>query len=139
MILNSIGSLYIFGLFNGLVYNHPSDIGLRRLTYPPAYPATTKDRYEPSTAIQQYSTGRSSVLGLADDGRVWMWESDQGFQVKPVHVDLVEHRVERVVAGRLTVRNQLGPGRLLTMSRLGSQFYVRYWTWHCLLDLGAGQ
>ena len=72
---------------------------LRRLDFPREFAPTTKDRYEPSTAIQQFSTGRMSVLGLADDGKVWMWESENGFQVKPVHVNLIENRVERVSAG----------------------------------------
>lgn len=38
-------------------------------------------------------------MGLADDGKVWMWESETSFQVKPIHVDLIENKVERVVAG----------------------------------------
>lgn len=89
----------MFGIFDGLRFIHMRGSSLRRLDFPPGYPPTTKDRYEPSTAIKQFSTGRSSVLGLADDGKVWMWESDTSFQVKPIHVDLVENRVERVVAG----------------------------------------
>lgn len=72
---------------------------LRRLSFPPAYPTTTKTRCEPSTAIQQYSTGRSSVLGLSDDGKVWMWESIMGFQIKLAHVDMVGNKVDRVIAG----------------------------------------
>ena len=74
--------------------------GLRRLSFPHAYPTTTRTRYESSTAIQQYSTGRSSVLGLADDGKVWMWESVLGFQIKLAHVDTVGNKVDRVVAGK---------------------------------------
>ena len=42
-----------------------------------------------------------SVIGLADDGKVWMWEQDVGYQVKPVHVDLVQNKVERVATGKL--------------------------------------
>lgn len=83
------------------------DTSLRRLEFPPAYPPTTNARYEPSTAIKQYSTGRASVLGLADDGKVWMWESDMGFQVKPMHVDLVENRVKSVVAGGLHMYSEI--------------------------------
>ena len=74
---------------------------LRRLSFPPAFPTTTRTRYESSTAIQQYSTGRSSVLGLSDDGKVWMWESVMGFQIKLAHVDTVGNKVDRVVAGRI--------------------------------------
>lgn len=96
-ILNSIGAIYMYGIFDGLRLGGRAD--LRRLSFPPAYPTTTKTRYEPSTAIQQYSTGRSSVLGLSDDGKVWMWESIMGFQIKLAHVDMVGNKVDRVVAG----------------------------------------
>ena len=76
---------------------------MRRLSFPPAFPTTTSARYEASTAIRQYSTGRSSVLGLSDDGRVWMWESAIGFQIKLAHVDMVGNKVDRVIAGKLPV------------------------------------
>ena len=99
-ILNSIGTIYMYGMFDRLRSRGRAD--LRRLSFPqPAYPMTTKTRYEPSTAIRQYSTGRASVLGLSDDGKVWMWESDVGFQIKLAHVDMVENTVDRVVAGKL--------------------------------------
>lgn len=96
----------MFGIFDGLRYINMRESPLRRLGFPPGYPPTTKDRYEPSTAIKQFSTGRSSVLGLSDDGKVWMWESDICFQVKPIHVDLIENSVERVVAGGFTRDDQ---------------------------------
>ena len=92
----------MYGIFDGLRLGGRAD--LRRLNFPPAYPATTQTRYEPSTAIQQYSTGRSSVLGLSDDGKVWMWESAMGFQIKLAHVDMVGNKVNRVVAGKLPSR-----------------------------------
>lgn len=109
----------MFGIFDGLRYGPLGPPGPNRLDFPPAYPQTTNNRYEPSTAIRQYSTGRASVLGLADDGKIWMWESLMGFQVKPMHVDLVENKVTRVVAGRskstctlhldILIENRLGP------------------------------
>lgn len=89
----------MYGIFDGLRLGGRSD--LRRLSFPPAYPTTTKTRYEPSTAVQQYSTGRSSVLGLSDDGKVWMWESETGFQIKLARVDMVGNKVDRVVAGKV--------------------------------------
>lgn len=98
-ILNSIGAIYMYGVFDG--QRSVGQAGLRRLSFPLAYPATTRTRYESSTAIQQYSTGRSSVLGLSDDGKVWMWESLMGFQIKLAHVDTVGNKVDRVIAGEL--------------------------------------
>ena len=89
----------MYGIFDGQISRGRE--GLRRLRFPDAFPTTTKTRYEPSTAIQQYSTGRSSVLGLSDDGKVWMWESIAGFQVKLAHVDMVGNKVNRVIAGKL--------------------------------------
>ncbi|KAL8835759.1 MAG: hypothetical protein Q9170_003191 [Blastenia crenularia] len=71
----------------------------RRLTFPRAYPMTTKDLHEPSTAIAQFSTGRSHVLGLADDGKVWQWNVEEARLIKPLHVDVSERRVTRVFAG----------------------------------------
>ena len=69
---------------------------LMRLSFPSAYPPCTKDRYEPSTAIDQYSVGRSRILGLSDDGKVWAWCS---FREPARYVSLGEARVTKVVAG----------------------------------------
>ncbi len=98
-LLNSIGAIYAFGVFNGLTFMEARGEDLKRLSFPPAYPPTTNERYEPSTAISQYSTGRSHVLGLADDGKIWMWTKETAFLVKPLHVDVVGRSVKRVVAG----------------------------------------
>lgn len=89
----------MYGIFDRVSSRERAD--LRRLSFPAAYPTTTKTAYEPSTAIRQYSTGRSSVLGLSDDGKVWMWESVVGFQIKLAHVDMVGNKVDRVIAGKL--------------------------------------
>ena len=78
------------------------DTGLRRLAFPPGYPPTTKTRYEPSTAIQQYSTGRSHILGLSDDHKVWLWTRDQGVQIEFLALPLKSEDVLRVVAGCVT-------------------------------------
>ena len=91
----------MYGIFDG--QRSRGRLDLRRLSFPPAYPITTEALYEPSTAIQQYSTGRSSVLGLSDDGKVWMWESVIGFQIKLGHVDMVGNKIDRVIAGKLSL------------------------------------
>ena len=89
----------MYGIFDG--QRSRGRAGLRKLGFPPSYTATTKAIYEPSTAIRQYSTGRSSVLGLSDDGRVWMWESVMGFEIKLSQIDIVDNQVGKVVAGKL--------------------------------------
>ena len=101
-LLNSIGQIYIFGIFDGLGFRGRVSHQLRLLGFPPGYPPTTRERYEPSTAIKQYSTGRSSVLGLSDDGKVWSWTDDVAVLVKSVHVDLVENKVIEVQTGPLS-------------------------------------
>lgn len=104
----------MYGVFDGVRRGHGAE--LRRLSFPPAYPITTKTRYEPSTAIQQYSTGRSSVLGLSDDGKVWMWESLMGFQIKLAHVDMVGNKVDRVIAGKQLASEKPERANILTIS-----------------------
>ncbi|MCJ1423642.1 hypothetical protein MMC29_001526 [Sticta canariensis] len=74
--------------------------GIKRLDFPPAYPPTTSSRYEPSTAIQQFSTGRSHVLGLADDGSVWYWRRYTAMRIQLSDMDISERNVTRVVAER---------------------------------------
>ncbi|KAL8712113.1 MAG: hypothetical protein Q9220_003547 [cf. Caloplaca sp. 1 TL-2023] len=109
-LLNSVGNLYLCGGVNpssAFMTRSVNRRGPRRksapqarkLTFPPAYPATTKDRHEPSTAINQYSTGRSHILGLADDGKVWQWNLEEALLIKPLHVVLSNKRVKRVAAG----------------------------------------
>ncbi|KAL9125556.1 MAG: hypothetical protein Q9217_005255 [Psora testacea] len=98
-LLNSIGQIYIFGIFDGLGFRLRGSSQLRLLGFPPGYPPTTKDRYEPSTAIKQYCHGRSSVLGLSDDGKVWSWTNDTAVLVRSVHVDLRENKVLEVQTG----------------------------------------
>ena len=92
----------MFGIFDGLSLAVGNRNELKQLSFPAGYPPTTKDRYEPSTAIEQFSTGRSSVLGLSDDGKVWSWTGESGtigVSVKSVHVDMIEHKVLEVQAG----------------------------------------
>lgn len=111
MLLNSLGELFYFGVLDGETGQPESHIlRLASLTFPPAYPPATRHRYEPDTAIRQYSVGRSHVMGLSDSGKMWEWAngSKAGMLVKLVSVDVAEGakvgkgRVTRVVSG--TVR-----------------------------------
>ena len=106
-LLNSVGQIYAVGIIDGQRPSHTSR-ELTRLEFPAYYPPTTKERYEPSTAIQQYSAGRSHVLGLSDSGRIWLWTNitRPAKLIKFIHVDVLEgggsrsdFRATRVVGG----------------------------------------
>jgi SCF-associated factor 1 len=107
VLLNSLGQLFATGVLNGLRFQRPSP-AVKTLRFSPQFRPTSKDRYNPSTAIWQYSVGRSHILGLSDSGRVWEW-SDFALPamcVKSISVDMVvggpingPGRVTRVVAG----------------------------------------
>lgn len=91
--------IYGFGIFTGV--GEGSNVGIRRLHFPPAYPPTTASRYESSTAIRQFSAGRAHVLGLADNGSVWHWQRYTATRVQLSAVGILEANVTRVVAGEL--------------------------------------
>ena len=78
------------------------------LKFPPGYP-NPRERHDPATAIQQFSTLADRVLGLSDTGKIWSWYSkDHGKQIKFLGIDILEGadcqkrgkgRVKKVVAG----------------------------------------
>lgn len=77
------------------------------LRYPPGFP-NPSDRYDPVTAVRQFSAGRSHVLALSDSGRIWSWNNIEhaALHVKFLTVDLKESArstkagaVKKVVAG----------------------------------------
>ena len=95
--------MFLIGNFQGLTWDEAQDTALKKLTFPEGYPPTSKSRYEPCTAIKQFSNGRNHILGLADDGKIWYWARRGGLQIKFLHVDLTEKNVSRVVAGSVVV------------------------------------
>lgn len=111
-LLNSIGVLYLVGNFDGLTFHGTGDTEIKQLVFPAGYPPTTSSRYEPSTAIREFSTGRNHVLGLADDGKVWYWAQAEARQIKLSNVDMTARNVVRAVAGELyETSNDLAPSR----------------------------
>lgn len=81
----------------------------RDLRFPIGYP-NPRERYEPATAIQQFSAGRTHVLGLSDCGRIWFWNHINwtGSQIKFLDIEILQGethqrlgngRVKKVVAG----------------------------------------
>ena len=91
-LLTSKGCLYTVGVLDGLhvARDHSTD-GPRPLQYPPSFPQVN-ERYEPSVAIRQFSSGRSHILGLSDSGKIWSWYAayQPSLQVKFLHVDVNE-------------------------------------------------
>lgn len=113
-ILDSRGALHTSGHIDGGQTNwrYDSKHERSRLKYPPGYtPPTSDQHYDAYTAIKQFSSGRSHVLGLSDAGRIWTWDHVEsvGLHVKFMNIDLVESAsqdlskkkgyVRKVVAG----------------------------------------
>jgi len=107
-LLNSTGQLYAVGELNGLRFRHKFTPELQRLAFPPGYAQSICGRYEPATAIKQYSCGRMHVLGLSDSGKIWQWDDIEmpAMHIKFLHTDLLENSsrggrgtVTRVVTG----------------------------------------
>lgn len=73
-LLTSKGILHTVGAIDGLPMGADSSRVLTPLKYPPGFPQPV-DRYDPSTAIKQFSSGRSHILGLSDSGKIWSWHS----------------------------------------------------------------
>ena len=92
-LLNSTGQLYAVGIFNGLRSRRRVAPKLSRLIFPPGYAPSGRERYEPTTAIKQYSCGRIHVLGLSDSGKIWQWEDIEkpAMHIKFLHTELLEN------------------------------------------------
>lgn len=74
---------------------------LRQLPFPPHKYTSSHVSYWPDTAIKQYSTGRSDVVGLSDSGLVWQWRyNNAAVLVTPLNIDFEAHKVIEVKAGR---------------------------------------
>lgn len=139
-VLNSKGALFTRGVLDGLPYNAPDSPVVKRLNFPPGFSLPTQyspnERYDPYTAIKQFSSGRSHVLGLSDTGRIWSWNSADrpGLHVKFLGVDLVETsaspsglstgRVTKVVAGwNMSSAYVKGHGIVVWASDSNSEFH----------------
>ncbi|KAK3701194.1 hypothetical protein LTR37_015573 [Vermiconidia calcicola] len=106
-LLTHKGALYTTGVIDGRTLN----LGIRLepvpLRYPPGFPHPY-DRYDPSTAVKQFSAGRAHILALSDSGRIWSWHSIEqaALHVKMLNYDTTENgrstgrgAVKKVVAG----------------------------------------
>ncbi|KAK4505823.1 hypothetical protein PRZ48_003788 [Zasmidium cellare] len=96
-ILTSKGALYSCGVMDGLQFNQRRPPYMQQpkkqptaLIFPVGMPHP-KDRYEPVTAIKQFSSGRSHILALSDSGRIWSW---QDIELRGVHVKFVHHTLK---------------------------------------------
>ena len=94
-LLTAKGALYTVGSIDGggNGVHDPNSTGQTTragplpLRYPPGYPHPY-DRYDASTAIKQFSSGRSHILGLTDSGRIWSW---QHIEHAALHVKFIQH------------------------------------------------
>lgn len=71
----------MFGAFDGSLSPFRSSTAMIMLQFPEQYRQTIASRYDPRTAIRQFSAGRYHLLGLTDDGSVWSWTSEVGFRI----------------------------------------------------------
>ncbi|MCJ1384398.1 hypothetical protein MMC17_007514 [Xylographa soralifera] len=107
VLLNPEGQLFIVGVLNAERFPYRATVDPTRLSFPAGYPPTTRDRYDPATAISRYSVGRSHVLGLSDSGKIWEWSNNnlKAKFVKFLSVDVMENHGQgtgsatRVAAG----------------------------------------
>lgn len=108
-LLTSKGGLYSVGVMNGMALNHPAKSTPERLRYPAGLPHPN-ERYDPASAIKQFSAGRCHILALSDAGYIWSWDhiTLPALQVKFLNVDLTVSQnnspsfrgyVKKVVAG----------------------------------------
>jgi SCF-associated factor 1 len=108
-LLTSKGGLYSVGVMDGIVIGQPAKTNPEKLRYPAGLPHPN-DRYEPASAIKQFSAGRCHVLALSDAGYIWSWSHINlpALQVKFLNVDTMVREnaspstrgyVKKVVAG----------------------------------------
>ena len=112
-LLTAKGALYTVGVIDGLqVQRQPPHVQKVMvepvpLRYPPGFPHPY-DRYDASTAVKQFSSGRAHVLALSDSGRIWSWQNIEhaALHVRFILHDTVENGrssgkgvVKKVVAG----------------------------------------
>lgn len=68
--LTSDGVLYSVGVLNN---DNSRRVSTPKL-HPLKFPEIDTDSGDKATTIRQFSSGRTQVLGLSDDGRIWSWE-----------------------------------------------------------------
>ena len=113
-ILTSKGVLYTVGVLDGLYFHQGAAASIQqshftptKLRFPPGFPQPN-ERYDSTTAVKQFSAGRSHVLAISDSGRIWSWQNidHAAYNVKFLNIDLKEQagereagHVKKVVAG----------------------------------------
>jgi SCF-associated factor 1 len=112
-LLTAKGQLYTVGVLDGLQFTPGRQPYMQQpmlrptpLQYPSGY-VQPHERHDPTTAIKQFSSGRSHVLALSDSGRIWTWQNiaQAGLHVKFLHHETREGQatgvgtVHKVVGG----------------------------------------
>ncbi|KAK4539183.1 hypothetical protein LTR36_001183 [Oleoguttula mirabilis] len=100
-LLTAKGALYTVGVLDGLhIFQRPpfrqaAMTQPTALRYPPGF-VPPRERHDASTAIRQFSSGRSHVLGLSDSGRIWSWQS---IELAALHVKFLHHETKEAGQG----------------------------------------
>lgn len=95
-VLNHRGVIYSVGLMNGM-NRHDFQSQLAPLRFPFAHDQPSS-AYDAHTAIKQFSSGRTHVLGLSDNGTIWAW-NDIRKNAWSIDVSDYQGPVLNVVAG----------------------------------------
>ncbi|KXL42900.1 hypothetical protein M433DRAFT_70946 [Acidomyces richmondensis BFW] len=112
-LLTAKGALYSVGVMDGLQGHLQGLTSMQRDMLQPTplrYPAgftQPHERYDPHTAIKQFSAGRTHLLAVSDSGRIWSWQNIEhaALHVKFLHFETKEGQrsgrgtVRKVVAG----------------------------------------
>jgi len=93
-------------MLNGMTHNQPPCHEPKILLYPPGYVPPT-DRDDSHTAIRQFSTGRTHILGVSDSGRIWSWHDahQPAVQIRFLSIEINESRHEGLSPKRGHVRS----------------------------------
>jgi SCF-associated factor 1 len=104
-VLNDKGVLMTAGILNGMAqYGFQGQ--LMPMIYPPGFPQPI-ERYDPSVALREFSSGRTHILGLSDSGIIWSWSVVQqpAVQIKFHNITPIESATSAATEAEGSVRS----------------------------------
>ncbi|KAJ8108857.1 hypothetical protein OPT61_g7877 [Boeremia exigua] len=109
-LLTANGALHTAGILDGQV-TAASNARISPLTFPAgfSYSVNSPEACEPSIAIRQFSAGRSHILGLSDNGKIWSWNNAKkaALQIKFALIESREQTKESPPANEASAFGQV--------------------------------